>query len=170
MKTVPNPYRAGGCFFCGPSNPQGLKLTFQETETEPNELVCQWVPASMYKGFGKILHGGIQSGLFDEIMGWTTLHLTQQVAVTSALKVNFLKPLYVEQPIEVRCRIQSREGAKSQSGSRNHQQPGGNLHQGHWHLRNHGPRTGSTWQWGTSKPQNGWGLMACERTSIRRIV
>jgi len=112
MKTLPNPYRAGGCFFCGTSNPQGLRLTFQETETEPNELVCQWVPASMYKGFGKILHGGIQSGLFDEIMGWTTLHLTQQVAVTSALTVNFLKPLYVEQPIEVRCRIQSRDGAK----------------------------------------------------------
>lgn len=112
MKTVPNAYRAEGCFFCGPTNAQGLKLTFQETETEPNELVCQWVPPSMYKGFGKILHGGIQSGLFDEIMGWTTLHLTKQVAVTAKLNVSFLKPLYVEQPIEVRCRIHSQEGAK----------------------------------------------------------
>ncbi len=112
MKTLANPYREGGCFFCGPSNSQGLKLSFQETETEPNELVCQWVASEVYKGFGKILHGGIQSGLFDEIMGWTTLHLTRQVAVTASLQVNFLKPLYVEQSIEVRCRIQSRDGAK----------------------------------------------------------
>jgi uncharacterized protein (TIGR00369 family) len=112
MKTLPNPYSADGCFFCGPSNPQGLKLTFQETETEPNEVVCQWHPPAIYRGFGKVLHGGIQSGLFDEIMGWTTLHLTQAVAVTASLNVTFLKPLYVEQPIQVRCRIQSRDGAK----------------------------------------------------------
>ena len=112
MKTLPNPYNADGCFFCGPSNPQGLKLTFQETETEPNEVVCQWTPSSIYTGFGKILHGGIQSGLFDEIMGWTTLHLTQEVAVTSTITVKFLKPLHVEQLIEVRCRIHSRDGAK----------------------------------------------------------
>lgn len=112
MKTLPNPYRTGGCFFCGPSNTVGLKLTFQETETEPNELVCRWVPSSLYKGFGTILHGGIQSGLFDEIMGWTTLHLTKQVGVTSSLQVDFIKPLYVEQPIEVRCRIQSRNGSR----------------------------------------------------------
>ena len=112
MKTLPNPYSATGCFFCGQSNPQGLKLTFQETETEPNEVVCEWTPSSIYKGFGKVLHGGIQSGLFDEIMGWTTLHLTQTVAVTASLNVTFLKPLYVEQLIEVRCRIHSREGAK----------------------------------------------------------
>ena len=112
MRTLPNPYSAAGCFFCGQSNPHGLKLTFQETETEPNELICQWTPPSIYKGFGKVLHGGIQSGLFDEIMGWTTLHLTQTVAVTASLNVNFLKPLYVEQLIEVRCRIQSRDGTR----------------------------------------------------------
>jgi hypothetical protein len=31
---------------------------------------------------GRILHGGIQSGLFDEIMGWTAMHVTKQVGVT----------------------------------------------------------------------------------------
>jgi uncharacterized protein (TIGR00369 family) len=112
MRTLPPPYRQSGCFFCGPDNPVGLKLTFSETETEPNEIVCRWVPPTLYKGFGQILHGGIQTGLFDEIMGWATLHLTRKVGVTSRLEVDFLKPLFVEQEIEARCRIESLNGKK----------------------------------------------------------
>lgn len=112
MKVLPNPYRDGECFFCGHKNPVGLKLTFYETETEPKELVTKWFPPALYKGFGKILHGGIQSGLFDEIMGWATLHLTHQVGVTSCLTVEFVKPLYVEQDMEVRCKIASIDGSR----------------------------------------------------------
>ena len=40
MKHIENPYSSAACFFCGPNNPVGHKLTFEETETEPNELVC----------------------------------------------------------------------------------------------------------------------------------
>ncbi len=112
MELLPNPYRNGQCFFCGPANPIGLKLSFYETGSDPKELVCKWRPPNMFTGFGKILHGGIQSGLFDEIMGWTTLHLTGKVGVTSNLAIEFLKPLYVEQEIEVRCRIASRNGSR----------------------------------------------------------
>ena len=72
MKNIDNPYLSSACFFCGPNNPVSLKLTFQETETEPNELFCVWFPPATYKSFGNILHGGIQSGLFDEIMGYPT--------------------------------------------------------------------------------------------------
>ena len=112
MKPIPYPYRDSGCFFCGNNNPGGLRLQFHETESEPKELVCRWIPADMYKGFGKILHGGIQSGLFDEIMGWTALHLTGKVGVTSSLEIQFHKPVYVEQEIEVRCRIHSIDGPR----------------------------------------------------------
>lgn len=112
MKLLPNQYRNGQCFFCGPANPVGLKLSFFETDTQPKELVCKWRPSNIFTGFGKILHGGIQSGLFDEIMGWTTLHLTAKVGVTSSLNIEFLKPLYVEQEIEIRCRIGSQEGSR----------------------------------------------------------
>jgi acyl-coenzyme A thioesterase PaaI-like protein len=112
MKEIPNPYRPGTCFFCGADNPIGLKLKFHETEAEPKELICRLNPSSLYAGYGRILHGGIQSGLFDEIMGWSTLQLTGHLAVTSSLQVEFLKPLYVEQEIEVRCRFTSQEGPK----------------------------------------------------------
>lgn len=107
MKEIPNPMGRSDCFFCGQDNAIGLKLTFYETEDEPKELVCRWVPPSVYAGFGTILHGGIQSGLFDEIMGWTTIHLLGRVAVTTMLQVNFLKPVRVGRELEVRCRIDS---------------------------------------------------------------
>jgi acyl-coenzyme A thioesterase PaaI-like protein len=112
MKPIPNPYRTGQCFFCGHLNPIGLKLTFQETETEPREVVTQWQASPMFASFGRILHGGIQSGLFDEIMGWATVQFTQEVGVTTALHIQFVKPVYVEQEIEVRCRIESQDGPK----------------------------------------------------------
>ena len=110
MKTISNPLGRGDCFFCGADNPIGLKLTFQETETEPNELVCRWVPPAVFKGFGDVLHGGIQSGMFDEIMGWTTIHLTGQMGVTTSLQIEFLRPVFVNREIEVRCRIDSQDG------------------------------------------------------------
>jgi acyl-CoA thioesterase FadM len=66
----------------------------------------------MFAGFGKILHGVIQSGLFDDIMGSATVQFTQEVGVTTALHTQFLKPVYVEQEIEVSCRIESQEGPK----------------------------------------------------------
>ncbi len=112
MRQLASVYGAGECFFCGPNNPIGLKLTFYETETEPKELVCRWTPTRVFKGLGKVLHGGIQSGLFDEIMGWTALHRTNEIGVTSNIEIRFLKPLFVEQEIEVRCRVDSRDGAK----------------------------------------------------------
>lgn len=112
MRTIPNPYGRTDCFFCGSDNPVGLKLTFHETDAAPGELICLWTPSSVFTGFGKVLHGGIQSGLFDEIMGWAALHLTDRVGVTLGLNVEFLKPVFVEQEIEVRCRIASRENTR----------------------------------------------------------
>ena len=109
MKTIPNAYGTG-CFFCGSDNPVGLKLTFQETEGDPNELVCRWVPSAVFRGLGQILHGGIQSGLFDEIMGWSAHYVTGRQGVTISLQVNFVKPLFVEQEIEVRCRVDRMDG------------------------------------------------------------
>jgi acyl-CoA thioesterase FadM len=34
------------------------------------------------------------------------------VGLTSALQVRFMSPLYVEQHIEVRCRLKSKDGSK----------------------------------------------------------
>ncbi len=112
MKNLINPFGQGGCFFCSPANKDGLGLQFYATETEPPELVCNWTPPATYRGFGRILHGGIQSGLFDEIMGWTTAHVTGRFGVTLSLTIDFKRPVLVERSLRVQCRIDSRHGDK----------------------------------------------------------
>ncbi len=112
MKQITNQYSQGGCFFCGATNPVGLRLTFLVREPDTREVICRWEPPLVYAGFGRILHGGIQSGIFDEIMGWTAMHVTGKVGVTSSLDVRFLTPLFVEQQIEARCRVSRIEGSR----------------------------------------------------------
>jgi acyl-coenzyme A thioesterase PaaI-like protein len=105
-----NPYSRNECFFCGPDNPSGLRLEFLRVESEPPELLCRWTPPQRFNGLGRILHGGIQSGLFDEIMGWTAHQFTGQPSVTGELHIEFLGPIYVGEPLEVRCRLVEVQG------------------------------------------------------------
>ncbi|MCB2227370.1 MAG: PaaI family thioesterase [Desulfarculaceae bacterium] len=107
-----NPYSRNDCFFCGVENPGGCQLKFSRVESDPPELVCRWSPPQRFNGLGEILHGGIQSGIFDEIMGWTAHQMTGQPSVTGELHIEFMGPLYVNQPLEARCRIEGIEGRK----------------------------------------------------------
>lgn len=113
MKKIINPYDPPWCFFGGNLNPVGPRLIFQVAETNPDELICRWTPPSVFSGYGNVLHGGIQSGIFDETMGWTAYHRTGLAAITASLSVEFLKPVLVEQEIEVRCRMESRFNSKA---------------------------------------------------------
>ncbi|MCB2189564.1 MAG: PaaI family thioesterase [Deltaproteobacteria bacterium] len=107
-----NPYSTSNCFFCGENNPRGAHLEFWQVNDDPLEVVCHWTPGPDFSGLGRVLHGGIQSGLFDEIMGWTAHHVEHTPGVTTELRVKFLRPLYVEEPLELRCRVAGREGRR----------------------------------------------------------
>jgi uncharacterized protein (TIGR00369 family) len=115
-KEIPNPYPEQECFFCGEKNPIGLKLRFYLDE-ETGEVTTEYVASRLFIGLGNILHGGIQSGLFDEIMGWTAHTLTGQMGVTSELTIQFLKPAYLGKKLMVSCRIISQQGAQVNLGA-----------------------------------------------------
>jgi uncharacterized protein (TIGR00369 family) len=115
-REIPNPYPEQECFFCGEKNPIGLKLRFYFDE-ETGEVTTDYVPSRLFVGLGNILHGGIQSGLFDEIMGWTAHTLTGQMGVTLELAIQFLKPAYLGKKLTVSCRITSHENAKVHLGA-----------------------------------------------------
>jgi uncharacterized protein (TIGR00369 family) len=108
-KEIANLYADQGCLFCGEKNPIGLKLKFYLDE-ETEEVSTEYLPSKPFGGLGNILHGGIQTGLFDEIMGWTAHSLTGEMGVTSELGVKFLKPVYLGKRIKVYCRLTSRSG------------------------------------------------------------
>ncbi len=109
-REIENPYPNGECFFCGHDSCQGLRLTFWWDE-ERREVTTNYVPERRFVGQGDILHGAIQMGLLDEIMGWTTVVTTGQMAVTTQMNVMFLRPVYVhEGTITATCRVTGREG------------------------------------------------------------
>ena len=122
---LPNNYPGQECFFCGEKNPIGLKLKFYFDEAT-GELTTDFLPSRSFAGLGNILHGGIQAGLFDEIMGWATHALTGEPGVTTDLNLQFIKPVYLEAPLQVSCRIISRKDLRV-SLAAEIRQPGGTV-------------------------------------------
>jgi len=109
-KEIQNPFLDGNCFFCGTNNEFGLKLKFYWDENK-KEVYCEYLPIKQFVGQGNILHGAIQMGLLDEIMGWTSYTFTQEMAVTSGIDIKFLKPTYANgERISVVCKVISRKG------------------------------------------------------------
>ena len=109
---IQNPFPDNNCFFCGSENNEGLKLKFY-WDKEREETYTEYLPAQRLVGQGNILHGGIQMGLLDEIMGWTNYAYSQEMAVTSGLNIKFLQPTYIcGEKITVICRVTSKEGPK----------------------------------------------------------
>lgn len=110
-REIPSPYLDQQCFFCGERNPSGLHLKFY-LDAEEGVVSTEYTASAPFRGLGEVLHGGIQCGLFDEIMGWASHTLTGQIGVTSDFAVKFLKPVYLGTRLAVFCRIAEREGAK----------------------------------------------------------
>ena len=112
IKEIDNPFPGGVCFFCGRDNKDGLHLRFFRND-ESGEVYCDYLPEMRFAGQGTILHGGIQAGIMDEIMGWTGYAETKSLAVTTKLELKYHSPVYItEKPVRISCRIASDEGKK----------------------------------------------------------
>jgi len=116
-KEIPNLFPDQDCFFCGVNNPAGLKLRFFLHE-ETKEVSTEYVGTRNFMGLGNVLHGGIQSGIIDEIMGWTTHFLTKQMGVAVKLSLHFIKLGYLGKKIMVFCSIRSIENSNVQLEAR----------------------------------------------------
>jgi acyl-coenzyme A thioesterase PaaI-like protein len=87
-----------------------LKLKFFWDEKK-QEASAEYLPENHFSGQGNILHGGIQMGLLDEIMGWTSYFCFREMAVTSDLRIQFLSPAYIRgEKIKVVCQVISKKG------------------------------------------------------------
>lgn len=111
MKTeIPNPFPTKDCLYCGSENPDGLRLTFF-WDDELQEASAEYVPTRRFAGQGDILHGAAQMGLLDEIMGWTSVHVTGEMAVTMDLHTTFVRPIYISDGlVRAACRVVATEG------------------------------------------------------------
>lgn len=109
-REIANPYPGGKCFFCGEDNAQGLNLKFYHDD-ELGETTTEYQPEARFVGQGDILHGAIQMGLLDEIMGWASFVHSGELAVTTKMDFRFLRPLHVScGAVRVVCRVVERAG------------------------------------------------------------
>lgn len=115
MRKIRNPFaqkkdEGYNCFGCSPDNPIGLNMEFY---TDGESIVSEWDPQNHFQGYVNVLHGGIQATLMDEIASWLVYALLDTAGVTANLNVNYLKPVYINGPIQIKARLKERGERKA---------------------------------------------------------
>lgn len=78
------------CFCCGPRNPIGLRLAFDQTPEGRTRTI--WTPRPEHQGFKDIVHGGLVGAVLDEVMV-RMLYLRDIHAVTGTMETKLIRPL-----------------------------------------------------------------------------
>jgi len=89
------------CFVCGPDNPAGLHLTFQETGSA---IHTRMRFAAHFQGWKGVTHGGLVSTLLDEIMA-KAVQARGMYGVTAEMCVRFRRPVPTETDVDVNGRV-----------------------------------------------------------------
>ncbi len=95
------------CFACGAANNIGLKMKFFGND---DLVYSELTVPDHFIGWQNVVHGGIQSTLLDEIMGWGAIFLTRRFILTRNMSVNYLKPVMANDKLRVESSIESRNG------------------------------------------------------------
>src|ERR1700747_3737816 len=90
------------CFACGKNNPDGMRLRFTYDE-ERDRFLCRFRLGQRYTGPPGHCHGGIIATILDEAMGKVN-KLRHVIALTSEIRVHYLKPVPLNQPLRVESR------------------------------------------------------------------
>ena len=97
MLLEPNP--ANACFGCGGANAHGMQLTFEQDDAK-QRIRGMFRVGAEYQGGTGFLHGGIIATLLDEVMGKVN-RFRGVHAVTAELKVEYLKPVPVDEDLVI---------------------------------------------------------------------
>jgi len=106
MRLDPQPENA--CFGCGGANTRGMKLAFEQ-DNPRQRIVGRFQLGEDYQGGSGFLHGGIIAVLLDEVMS-KACRFHGEHAVTADLRVEYLKPIPVNQEIVVEGFVARRDG------------------------------------------------------------
>ena len=92
----------------GFSNPTGVEL---EVRFDDGEVIADVVLRRAFEGAPGRAHGGIVAAAFDDVTGFVIGKL-QEPAFTGELTVRYLAPVPVDEPLEIRARLDGRERRK----------------------------------------------------------
>lgn len=77
------------CFFCGRSTGGlGLELHYADGAAS-----CEFTALETFQGYNGMLHGGIITGILDEVMFWTVFMEIKKICATWKIEVEFQRPL-----------------------------------------------------------------------------
>lgn len=90
-----------GCFFCGKGNPIGVKL---DLYVDGGEVKASFNLPDLYEGYKGMIHGGILSGVLDEVMWWAVAWRTGRACLTVEMTVRYKRPTPVKRRYRARAR------------------------------------------------------------------
>jgi len=77
------------CFFCGAATGgPAMELHYGE-----ENVFCKFVAREKFQGYDGMLHGGIVTGILDEVMWWALFMEKRAVCATSKIEVRFNRPI-----------------------------------------------------------------------------
>jgi acyl-coenzyme A thioesterase PaaI-like protein len=89
------------CFFCGPHG-DGLKMLIQFKD---GAVFSDFTLDAKFQGYDNVAHGGIVTGILDEVMWWTIFALTGKITVTRRIDTEFLTPVYCSTAYRVKGKL-----------------------------------------------------------------
>ena len=92
----------------GTTNPTSIDV---DLRFEGEEVVATVVLRRAFEGAPGRAHGGIVAAAFDDVTGFV-IGLLHEPAFTGELTVRYLKPVPVDEPLEMRARLRGRERRK----------------------------------------------------------
>lgn len=92
----------------GASNPTSVDLTVRY---DGNEIIADVVLRRAFEGAPGRAHGGMVAAAFDDVTGFVIAQI-QEPAFTGELTVRYLAPVPVDEPLELRARLDGRERRK----------------------------------------------------------
>ena len=92
----------------GATNPTSVDV---DVTFAPDEVVARVVLRRAFEGAPGRAHGGIVAAVFDDVTGFVIGQL-HEPAFTCELTVRYLAPVPVDEPLEMRARLESRERRK----------------------------------------------------------
>jgi acyl-coenzyme A thioesterase PaaI-like protein len=92
----------------GATNPTSVDI---DVRFEGEEVVATVVLRRAFEGAPGRAHGGIVAAAFDDVTGFV-IGLLHEPAFTGELTVRYVKPVPVDEPLEMRARLRGRERRK----------------------------------------------------------
>ncbi|HEY3447360.1 MAG TPA: PaaI family thioesterase [Myxococcales bacterium] len=87
------------CFGCGPKNPLGFRLKFQE---DGEAIFTRFLAGPHHQGPLGVMHGGLVATVADETAGWAVIAKLGKFGFTTSFEAKYRRPVRIG--VETECR------------------------------------------------------------------